>query len=130
MREELVKRMRCLADAIPMTASPETTLTTASVTINCIIEKPRWAVGFFFRVRIVAFITPPVRLAEGLAKLSRGPRSNDHASHGSPANAFVSRRHSYVAVLWLLPKVTVVGKRLPNRTSNGFCGIRRDCAFT
>ena len=58
--------MRCLADAIPKTANPETMLTTASVTSNCIIEKPRWAIGLCFRmvrllVRVDALITPPVR---------------------------------------------------------------------
>src|SRR5688500_19164007 len=56
--------MRCRAAVMPMNASPETTLATASVTMSCIIEKPRWDVGFCFRLvrlvlRIGALITPP-----------------------------------------------------------------------
>jgi hypothetical protein len=69
MREEFVKRMRCLADAIPKTARPETMLMTASVTMSCIIEKPLCAGCFFLRVvRVVAVITPPVRNPGGFGK--------------------------------------------------------------
>ena len=42
MREELLRRMRCLADVIPKNARLDTMLTTASTTSSCIIEKPAW----------------------------------------------------------------------------------------
>src|SRR5688572_11169154 len=84
--------MRCLAAAIPKTARPETTLTTASVMSSCIIEKPRWAFGFcFLVVRVVALITPPLWDFGVSAKLSRGPGCNDHASRGSLGIPSISR---------------------------------------
>src|SRR5688572_31941665 len=97
--------MRCLADAIPKTANPETMLTTASVTSNCIIEKPRWAIGLCFRmvrllVRVDALITPPVRGLRRFGKtfpwsrvqrLCQRPRSEEHTSELQSQSNLVCR---------------------------------------
>jgi hypothetical protein len=52
---------------MPRKANPETTLTTASTTSNCIIEKPFWRVDFFGLLILV--ITPPVTENSGVRDL-------------------------------------------------------------
>ena len=103
-------------------------LTTASVTMSCIIEKPRWAVGFFFRL-VRVLITPPVREQGGF-------RQNFPWSMVQrPCQPRIARKClGFLRVFngdggLVVTESNAHRKSVTHRARNDFCGIRRDYAF-